>query len=434
MLNRETAQERLAQIQGLPEDLQKELRKYYPDKENATVDAAAESKTGDNSTNPIIPQGDEKVKVRATKNGYAPVDTTMPPKIELMSAQDLQNADLPPIRFIVDEILTQGLGLLTSPSKYGKSWFAMDLGLSVAEGAPFLGFKTEKCGVFYLALEDGYRRLKKRMNDILKGSKAPDGFDYAIVAPVLNEGFEAYLRQYINGHLNVGLIIIDVLQKIRPMRNNSNAYAADYADMSVLKRIADDFGIAILVLHHNRKMKDDDDPFNAISGTMALMGTADTIWVMNRQKRVDEETTLNITGRDIEMNSYKITWDKNTCRQKLIGNVEEIETMSEHEEYYSDPAVITIKALLEESPNGVVKTASDYLMDIAKYTGSFDIDSPVKLGKHFDKIKPKLYHYDRIVHKKDNRRNHGFSYQREREFTFKPYLVDESDNADNPFL
>ena len=65
MLKRETAQERLAQIKGLPEDEQRELRQYYPGKENATVDAAAKGndaggKINSNYNNHITNRGESQ--------------------------------------------------------------------------------------------------------------------------------------------------------------------------------------------------------------------------------------------------------------------------------------------------------------------------------------------------------------------------------------
>jgi len=332
---------------------------------------------------------------------------------EIMTARALQKADLPSIRFIVAEILPQGLALLTAPSKYGKSWLTLDLCLSVAEGEPFLGFNTEKCGVFYLALEDSYRRLKKRMNSILKDRIAPECFSYAINAPTLDNGLDVYLRQYIKEHPETGLIAIDVLQKVRSLtRQSNNPYAAEYADLSILKNIADEFNIVILVLHHNRKMTDGSDPFNMISGTMAIMGTSDVSIVLHREKRTDEETTLSITGRDVEEHDYKIKWDKQTCRQQLVGSVEEIQTANDEEEYNKDPVVITIKGLLKDNSIGVVRTASDFLIDMARYAGNYDGHTPHSLAKKFPNIAHKLYLYDRIIHK-SSRRNHTFSFDRE---------------------
>jgi len=339
----------------------------------------------------------------------------------VMSARELQKADLPPIRFIVGEIIPQGLALLCSPAKYGKSWLTLDLCLSVALGETFLGFPTEKCGVLYLALEDSYRRLKTRMDAILKGRAAPEGFDYVISAPTLDNGLDGYLRQYIKEKPNVGLIAIDVLQKVRSAASlGGNAYAAEYADLTILKKVADEFNISILLLHHNRKMADGSDPFNMISGTMALMGTADTSLILYREKRTDEQTILSITGRDVEMNSYKITWDKQTFRQKLIGNVDDIQAANDEDEYYADPVVVTIKALLKKNTAGVTRTSGEFLTEIPKYAGVIFTGNEKKLGCHFVKLRPKLYHYDKIIHKKD-RRAHTFKYEDENIVPFRSF-------------
>jgi len=356
-------------------------------------------------------------------------------KFTVMSAQELQKADLPPIRFIVDEILPQGLILLCSPAKYGKSWMTLDLCLSVASGAKFLGFTTEKCGVLYLALEDSYRRLKTRMNAILKDNAAPEGFDYVINAPTLDNGLDTYLRQYIKGHPNVGLIAIDVLQKVRSTaRLGGNAYAAEYADLTILKKVADEFNIVILLLHHNRKMTDGSDPFNMISGTMALMGTADTSLILYREKRTDEQTILSITGRDVEMNSYKIAWDKQTSRQKLIGSVDDIQAVNDKDEYNTDSVVITIKSLLKKDPKGVTRTAGDFLAEIPKCAGVIFKGNEKKLGCHFVKLEPKLYLYDRIIHKKE-RRFHTFKHDDEKIVQFPSFEQDSIiDDDSNPFL
>ena len=339
----------------------------------------------------------------------------------LISAQDLQKADLPPIRFIVADILPQGLILLTAPSKYGKSWFALDLCLSVSAGKSFLGFRTEQCGVLYIALEDSQRRLKARMNAILKDTPAPQGFDYTTTAPTLDTGLEQLLRDYITANPNTGLIVVDVLQKVRSDAPTSNAYAADYADMTKFKRIADGFNIAVVILHHNRKMLDTNDPFNMISGTMGLMGASDTAYVLHREKRKDEETTLSITGRDVEMNAYKIKWDKETARQRMIGGVEEIAVQREEDEYRTDPLVITIKALLAESPSGFQMTASELRIRLFKYGGSM---SENKLGIHLKEIIPKLLKYDDILYKKGRNRMHGFSYDTQGE---NPFLTETAD-------
>ena len=75
-------------------------------------------------------------------------------ELEVQSARDLQEEQLPPIKWVVVEMIPQGLALLASPPKYGKSWWVLDLCLSVSAGDRFMNHGTEKTECLYLALED----------------------------------------------------------------------------------------------------------------------------------------------------------------------------------------------------------------------------------------------------------------------------------------
>ncbi len=90
------------------------------------------------------------------------------PSLQTVSAVDLQKKNIQPIRWIVRDLIPAGLTILASPPKFGKSWMAMNLCLSVATGGRFLGYQCCKCGCLYLALEDGERRLKSRMGKVMR--------------------------------------------------------------------------------------------------------------------------------------------------------------------------------------------------------------------------------------------------------------------------
>ena len=77
------------------------------------------------------------------------------------------------------------------------------------------------------------------------------------------------------------------------------SYSSDYEDAGILKALADRNGICLLVIHHLRKMTDE-DPFNRLSGTNGLRGAADGTLILMRNKRQDGTATLYATGRDIE--------------------------------------------------------------------------------------------------------------------------------------
>jgi len=95
------------------------------------------------------------------------------------------------------------------------------------------------------------------------------------------------------------MVVIDVFAKMRgPAPPGVSAYEADYAAIARVKRIADRYGIALVLVHHVRKAASDD--FLAeISGTNGLAGAADSILVLKRP-RGTADGLLHITGRDVD--------------------------------------------------------------------------------------------------------------------------------------
>ncbi len=75
------------------------------------------------------------------------------------SATTLLAKQLPPVRWTVEGLLAQGLAILASPPKYGKSWMALDLCIQTAAGGRFLGCRCPKAECLYLALEATEARL-----------------------------------------------------------------------------------------------------------------------------------------------------------------------------------------------------------------------------------------------------------------------------------
>jgi hypothetical protein len=101
------------------------------------------------------------------------------------------------------------------------------------------------------------------------------------------------------------MVIIDVFAKVRGQAPPSQqAYDADYAAISRAKRIADDYGIAVVLVHHVRKAGSDD--FLAeVSGTNGLAGAADAVLVLKRA-RGEADGQLHVTGRDIDESEYAL--------------------------------------------------------------------------------------------------------------------------------
>ena len=267
--------------------------------------------------------------------------------LTVINAADLATKYLPPVRFFVDGLLPQGLALLSAPPKYGKSWLVLDLCLAVSRGLPFLGRNTNPCGCLYLALEDSENRLKSRMLKLLSGAVVPRNFSFCLTAPDLSNGLIEQLECFLQQNPDTGMIVIDTLQKIRgPSSRSEGAYKYDYREMGQIKAFADKHGILVLLVHHLRKMADDTDPHNRISGTNGIMGAADTSLVLSRQKRTDAETTLSITGRDVDSEDLIVKFNNETCRWSVEGTPEDMRREMAKRKYMEKPLVQVIRALV----------------------------------------------------------------------------------------
>lgn len=272
--------------------------------------------------------------INAGEFGPPPEEQAAPPTLDTITAADLQKKDIPPIKFIVEKLIPIGLNILASPPKYGKSWMVLALCLAVAIGGRFLGYSTNKCGCLYLALEDSQRRLKSRMNKLLSGRTAPSGFHFATASHDMDNGLFDELEGFLEKHPDTGLIVIDTLQRVRgATHGKEGAYAADYREVGALKAFADKHNVAVLLVHHLRKMKDDGDPFNMISGTNGIMGAADTTMVLTKEKRGDENATFSAIGRDIESSDTILRFNKDTCYWENLGDADWFAEQQARREY-----------------------------------------------------------------------------------------------------
>ena len=325
---------------------------------------------------------------------------TSGPKLDIISAQDLLKANLPPVKFIVNDMLPEGTGMISAPSKIGKSWLVLDMGLSVAAGTPFMGHQTNQCGVLYLALEDSLARLQNRMEKVLNGKPAPELFYFATKAPTLDNGLLDMLDDHVKQYPKTKFVIIDTLQKVRGQAlPRESSYAQDYREMGIIKNFMDERGVSVFFVHHNRKMKDDDDPFNMISGTTAIMGAADTIMIMTKDKRSDGTATLHLTGRDISQSSTVVKFDTDTWKWCPIGEVSWVEDQRARQEYQGNPIVKTIKKLIEQMPGKRWDGTAKELLNAGKLIArTYIAPTATDLGHAIKKLDSPLFNYDGIIH------------------------------------
>ena len=276
--------------------------------------------------------------------------------LETMTAEQLQRAPYSPVPFLVDELLPEGLHILAGAPKIGKSWLALWLCLCVSQGQPLWNFAVTQGEVLYLSLEDSYRRIQSRLFDLTED--APPTLHFAIMADTLKHGLEQQIEQFLMEHPTTKLVVIDTLQRVRGTGSDSNLYANDYQDIGLLKKLADNQHIAILLIHHLRKLHDD-DPMNMISGSTGLSGAADSTFVLQKNSRLANIASLHCTGRDIpdrtlklefgeEDHIWKLLEDSKTCSgASKVSTLQLVHLFSEllraDPEYLGSPSALSAK-------------------------------------------------------------------------------------------
>lgn len=239
-------------------------------------------------------------------------------KLKTIDADTLLSTPMGKTLFVVDGLIPQGLSVLSGSSKIGKSWLMLWLSPQVAKGQPVWEFETHKSDVLYLCLEDTYARIQNRLYKLT--DEAPSELRIATTSFQIGNGLEQQIEEYLSDFPNTKLVIIDTFQKVRDSKSTggkSGMYAGDYDDVSALKNISDKYGIAVVVVHHVRKLKDVSDPFNEVSGSTGITGAADTNFVLKRS-RANESGTLLATGRDIEYQEVTLKFNSHSHLWELV--------------------------------------------------------------------------------------------------------------------
>lgn len=225
-------------------------------------------------------------------------------QLHTVDGETLMSQPLRPPNFVVNGLLSKGLHILAGSPKVGKSWLVLWLAVTVAKGEPVWNMATKQGTTLYLCLEDSVLRIQNRLFEVTED--APDSVHFCTECAPIGQGLEEQIESFVSEHPGTVLIIIDTLQMIRPIHDAT--YANDYRDLSVLKRLADRLGLAILLIHHLRKEKAD-DVFHRISGTTAISGAVDSSFTLVEEQRGSNRAKLSCVGRDIEFRELEQEWN-----------------------------------------------------------------------------------------------------------------------------
>lgn len=257
----------------------------------------------------------------------------------LITLGEFLESDIKPVEWIIPEILPEGLAILASRPKMGKSWLCLNLALSVASGMRvFKKFDVQPQKVLYITFEDSKARLSSRLQSLMSSNlfnsdSVSTNFilTLELTIPFLDEGGTEFIFEKIQSE-GIKLVIIDTLTRAlkNQQSNKQSSYVGDYKLISQYQNFALTNHISLIFVYHTRKALSESEYFiDEIQGTTGITAGADTLMVLKKEK---ENYKLYITGKDVIADDLDLTFDKETGLWLIESQKIKIDTTPEREE------------------------------------------------------------------------------------------------------
>lgn len=312
--------------------------------------------------------------------------------LDTVSMTELYDTVYPQKSPVVKNLLYGGTYLFVGAPKVGKSFFMAQVAYHVAKGIPLWDYSVNQGTVLYLALEDDYGRLQKRLFKMF-GVEGCDDLYFATYAKSLQKGLYDQMENFVAGYRDTRLIIIDTLQKVREASGDKYSYFNDYEIVAKLKSFSDTHQVCLLVVHHTRKLESENS-FDMISGTNGLLGAADGAFIMQKKKRTDNKATIDIVGRDQQDQELSIEFDREKCIWKFIKTETEL---------WREPPDPVLEAVAELFNDEVTEWSGRPTDLVEKFPG---INQPANvLTRHLNVNSERLYNEYGIAY--ESKRTHN---------------------------
>ncbi|MEK7466209.1 MAG: AAA family ATPase [Planctomycetota bacterium] len=217
-----------------------------------------------------------------------------------------------PLEWVVEPILAKGqVTMLYAGPKGAKSSLAAALALAVENGVwPGGSFTIPAAGhVGLVNFEDGKKRIARRLMKYagqIPGRKLPAIWGSENAPTFTLPDDEAALIAWVKAE-GFLLLIVDVIVYTTDVEDeNSSAQMQPWC--ASMRRVADETGIAILLLHHKRKgEKGGSSVADMARGSSVLGGLADTLLLLDRTG--EKTLALESNSKDAPPTRWKVTYD-----------------------------------------------------------------------------------------------------------------------------
>lgn len=253
-------------------------------------------------------------------------------EIKLLSDGELQNYQSKNTKWVVENLIKSGgITVLGGKRATLKSWFELNQSYCVANGIDFLGkFKTNKGPVLYLDRENQFNELKVRSKLTKQGLNLNESQVFFISESYIkiDSILDLEKLEKIIVEKNIILVICDVYRRLISFDEN-DAKEVSKLFVDLLKPLTERTGVAIVLIHHEKKGESSGDDMDMLRGSSDLANYVDGIIQLERKGDIlTVKQNKNRAGKEVEPFQVKIETDEiSYFRFNYIGSVE---TTSNH--------------------------------------------------------------------------------------------------------
>jgi hypothetical protein len=198
-------------------------------------------------------------------------DATSVYGMRLYTMSELMSHEFPDTVWTVDSLIPEGITVLSAVPASFKTWLLLAIAISVASGNPlFNHFVTEQTGVLMIDEENSARLLQQRLKMLGAENELPIHF-------LVEQDFKLEDKQITRviqlcEDKGIGLITFDSLVRIHRGTENDATQMAEV--FSKIRRFTK-AGITVLITHHHRKTKSDNNPAQDMRGSSDILAAVD---------------------------------------------------------------------------------------------------------------------------------------------------------------
>ncbi len=274
------------------------------------------------------------------------------------------------IRPLVDKLIEHpSLNLITGAPNSGKTWFALDLAVSICDGKEFLGrFKTMKENVLYLNYDIGRVPLKRRVGMLCDSlptnlyftdlnSDKLDSIKYSSIDLKKTE-MQLERLHYIMGRIHASVLIVDTWADSFTGNENSSQDVSDV--LGLVTKIFVRNGITVIYLTHTIKVKrgslgKEFDEYSGSRGSSVIDGKMDNIFRLIERDKEQNPIIIEVLVKK-QRNKEKepdflIERGMNNINNKMEFRY--LSTLSQQKVYVEDECISAINEWIKK--NGITE-------------------------------------------------------------------------------